>query len=244
MAGAASAKTLRVTISNENDLVGGLSLTPLYVAFHNGDFEGFTVGQGASNGIEELAEEGSFGTLAGERLAVAPTSQGGPLTAPGGFPGAPVIEPGETSARDFVVDDGNNFFNFFSMVIPSNDLFIGAPGQGLNLDDIDLSSGFEIVLTAANIWDAGTEVNNNQGAAFNTAGGVGTDENGVVGLASAEAINVLTGQTGANGLTINGSPGEFRAVIRIETVPLPAGAPLVLSGLAAFGWLRHRKKKA
>ncbi|MEM7720458.1 MAG: spondin domain-containing protein [Pseudomonadota bacterium] len=252
---AAHATTLRVSITN-NAGDSGLSLTPLYFAFHDGGFTGFNVGQAASPGLELLAEEGDFGLIRDERVAATTnsagvvTSQGGALTAPGspftsaGIP--PVIEPGENSSVDLNVDATNRFFNYFSMVIPSNDLFIGR--EGLGAEVFDMAGNFlgnqTFQITGANIWDAGTEVNNNSGAAFNTAGGAGTDENGVVTLAGSSALNALTGQTGANGLTIGGSPVAFSATISVSEVPLPAGAPLVLTGLGLLGFMRARKKKA
>ena len=45
------------------------------------------------------------------------------------------------------------------------------------------------------------------------------------------------------GLSINSVPGraDLLATIRISQVPLPAGAPLLLSGLGAFAMMRRRK---
>ena len=244
-AGAATASTLKITISNEAG-DSGLSLTPLYVAFHNGSFDAFDVGTAASSGLELLAEEGDFSAIAGERAAIAgATSQGGALTAPGspfGFGGPPVIEPGETATLRVDVASENRFFTYLSMIIPSNDLFIG------NNDAIELfdeNGNFlgnqTINVTEASVYDAGTEVNNNLGAAFNSAGGADTDENGVVTLAGSSALNLLTGQTGANGVTIGASPVSLLATITISEVPLPAGSLLLLSALGMGGIAARRK---
>lgn len=253
----AATTTLQISITNTSG-DSGLSLTPLYLGFHDGSFDAFDVGGTASAGLELLAEEGMFGTLAAEREAATTdmmgvvTSQGAVAAAPGspfGFGGPPVIEPGETATVTVDIDSATQgFLSYFSMIIPSNDLFIGTDNAIQLFDGMGNFVGAQTIdITEADVYDAGTEVNTNTGAAFNTAGGTDIDENGVITLAGASALNVLTGQTGANGVTIGGSPVNLLASITISevpAVPLPAGAPLILTGLGLFGYMRAKKKKS
>lgn len=123
LAGAASAATVSVTIRN-NQAEGGLYLTPLFVAFHNGSYDAFDAGGAASAGVTLIAEEGDVGLEVAN--AQGQGAKTGVITSPGGFAGAPVIDPGETATFQIDLDRLNDrFFTFLSMVIPSNDNFIG-----------------------------------------------------------------------------------------------------------------------
>ena len=57
-AGAVQAATLKITVTNLG-VSGGLTITPVFAAFHNGSFDTFNVGDAASAGLEEIAETGS-----------------------------------------------------------------------------------------------------------------------------------------------------------------------------------------
>lgn len=89
---AASAAGVRVTITT-HQASGGLFMTPLLASFHDGNYDAFSAGSAASAGVEALAETGNsaveIGANRGRNFSA--------ITSPGGFAGAPVIDPGETS---------------------------------------------------------------------------------------------------------------------------------------------------
>ncbi len=235
-----------VTISINNPGSASFSLTPLWYGFHDGGFDVFNPGQAASASLEALAEDGIVGGLQSDFSATAPLGQQGVLVAPGGFPGAPVIEPGETASFTFDRVMANRFFSFASMVIPSNDAFIGAPEaiEIFNADGSLVGGGTTRTLTIRyeQIWDAGTEVNNTLGAAFSTVGGVSSDENGVVQLLPSGGLdNFLNTFTPAGEITSLFTPGSTVATISITSVPEPSTGMLVAAACACLGTLRRRK---
>ncbi|NNK78347.1 MAG: PEP-CTERM sorting domain-containing protein, partial [Litoreibacter sp.] len=71
-----------------------------------------------------LAEEGDPSGMIADATAAGATS--GVIFWPERFAGAPVIDPGEIASITLKADPTTNrFFSFLSMVIPSNDTFIG-----------------------------------------------------------------------------------------------------------------------
>ncbi len=244
---------IQVSVTNEGN--SDFFLTPTWFGFHNGGFDLFDSGSAASTSLEDLAEEGIVAGLQADFTA-APTPSGfqGVATGPAGFGSAPgqppVIDPGET-ATGFVTpaNPGNYpYFTFASMVIPSNDTFIGN-GNPLaykvfdNSGSIDDPSGtFTIQIFGSSLYDAGTENNDTLGAAFSTAGGLATDENGVVALVSGSQLDNFAGIGIPPGGTISDLLGsnELLATIEISIVPEPATAS-VLAGLGVLGLLRRRR---
>ena len=243
LATAATAASLQITVTN-NQGSGGLYLTPLLSILHDGSFDAFNVGEAASDAVENLAEEGDPSGVAA--LATAAGATAGVVFGPSGFAGAPVLDPGETASIRLDVDPSDaRYFSFLSMVIPSNDIFIGndnsmayeifdAAGQFTGLGPIHVYSD--------DAWDAGTEVNNGLGAPFTTAGGTATEVDGVITRAS-DRLFFLDGQNTVAGTTIDLTEGRnLLASIEISQVPLPAGFPLLLAGLGALGLAKRRKK--
>lgn len=238
VASGASAKSVEVTITN-NQAQGGLFLTPLFAAFHDGSFDLFDNGAPASAALETLAEEGNPGGLVAD--AQAKGAKAGVVLAPGGFAGAPVIDPGETATLRLNVDPtSQRFFSFASMIIPSNDAFIGngnplafevfnAAGQFTGLGPIDV----------IRYYDGGTEENNNLGAAFNANNPTSaTDTNEGVSLLA--NLDFLVGQGTVAGTTIGFAPTGPLATISVSAVPLPASLPLMGLALFGLGYLRRK----
>ncbi|MCV6594727.1 MAG: VPLPA-CTERM sorting domain-containing protein [Silicimonas sp.] len=243
LAGAASAAVVQVTITN-NQASDAVYLTPLLSVFHDGSFDSFDLGRAASASVEALAEEGNPALVAADAQAAGATT--GVVFGPAGFAGAPVLDPGETASIRLDVDPSDGrYFSFLSMVIPSNDIFIGNDNP-LAYRVFDADGKFTglgpISVYANDAWDAGTEVNNGQGAPFNTAGGTSTEVDGVITQAS-DSLFFLNGQDTVAGTTISLPTGaNLLATIEVSQVPLPAGAPLLLAGLGAFGWMRRRQR--
>ncbi len=243
MVGAASAATLKISVTNTQG-ADGVYLTPLFTALHDGSFDSFDSGSAASGSVENLAEEGNPGGLVADATAAGAVAN--VIFAPAGFGGAPVIDPGETATILLDVDPSSaRFLSFMSMVIPSNDIFIGNDDP-MAYEVFDMAGNFTglgpIDVYSDDAWDAGTELNDGLGAPFNTAGGTATDVDGLITPAS-DRLFFLNGQETVAGTTINLAQGRNQlARIEVSAVPLPAGLPLLLAGLGAFGWMRRRQR--
>ena len=186
-----------VTISNLAP-AEGTHLTPFWVGFHDGSFNLFDEGAAASPGLESTAEDGATALLSAEFSNAALGFEDATITGPGP---PPVFFPGNTSAFKFSLDSSsplNRYFSFASMIIPSNDAFIGN-GDPMAYEVFDESGNFvmtEIIILGTQVWDAGTEVNDEVPAnvAFleQAAPNTGPAENGTVqfhsGFASGGAI--------------------------------------------------------
>ena len=271
LAAPAMATTLRVTVTNNQAAptagVAGFALTPVYSAFHNGVFDSFDVGAQVSAGVEQLAEIGSPSLLPAERtaLGVSPGS-----TAINVADGRPIFG-GETVYGDVEITDFANqrFFSFLSMVVPTNDTFIGnADSTAFDLfnDDGTFAGPLTINITGLGVYDAGTEVNDSSatgGAAFSAIanGGEGVNERATSGGVS-EGFTGLSEFLGTNtvpGFQIDpalGGSGFFddfnnaalfnvaTITIEISPVPLPAGGVLLLSAMGFAGFVSRRKSRA
>ena len=214
---------VRVNVKNLSQ-AGGLYNTPLWVGFHNGEFDSYSNGEPASAGLERLAEDGDASVLSSEFAAAAPAGFDAVITEPSGFAGAPVFDPGSKAQAVYILDPASqHYFSYATMLIPSNDAFVanGEPMMHQLFDENGVFTGpVNIHLTGASVLDAGTEVNTETDAAFlnQSAANSGQTENGVVGPhpgfngsfgnPNGTPQNILDGTTVA-GTTIDSQLGDF-----------------------------------
>ncbi|MEO0631040.1 MAG: spondin domain-containing protein, partial [Planctomycetota bacterium] len=137
----------------------------------------------------------------------------------------------------------NRFLSFATMVVPTNDLFIGNP-NGIEIFDAagNFNGPLTITIFGSQVWDAGTDVNNaDDGAAFlqGIDGAAGTPEGSTAqlffSLPGADGyLDSLLGRTTAPGFEITSTFTSTTEIARITIVPSPATLALVpLAGLAA-----------
>ena len=167
---------------------GGNFLTPVWVAFHDGSFDIFDEGGMASAGLESIAEDGATGTLGAEFEASGAGSRHATVISGGDIP---PFAPGDSNAMTFRLDGASplsRYLSFASLVIPSNDGFV-ANGDPMAMEIFDEAGNFvgaEIIIVGSQVWDAGTEVNDEVPAntAFleQAAPDTGDDEGGTVQL--------------------------------------------------------------
>ena len=177
----------QVTVSVENLApTNGTRLTPVWGGFHNGEFDTFDGGSPASAGLEALAEDGNNAPLSAEFNASGSGQVDSNI-------GSAPIQPGETVSETFTIDGSSSngqYFSFASMVLPSNDIFIGNnnPEAYVIFDPAGNFLGADILVLGSRAYDAGTEVNDELPAntAFfgQTTPDTGVDENGVVSLSN------------------------------------------------------------
>lgn len=247
MALSANATTLiRVTVRNTAP-ANGTFLTPVWVGFHNGTFDLYDPGSSVSAALERVAEDGDTAAI----TALFAGSGAGTVQ---GTLGAAPIAPGASVTFTFELDPlnaTNRYFSYASMIIPSNDAFIGN-GNPLVFDLFGAGgvfTPFSRTITGAMVNDAGSEVNDELPAntAFfgQAAPNTGVAQGGVVGphpgFQAAAPGNILGSAMFANANFL--APGYTVAEITFEEVPEPATVGAMGVGLAGLiaGYRRRRR---
>ncbi len=246
-----SAAELSVVIENLQP-AGGYYFTPVWLGLHDGSADPIQVGSAASAALETVAETGDPGPLDG--LFQAMTNGDGTMrvsaivTAPAGFAGAPVFDPGEVVTTQITVDHpaSNRYLSFASMVIPSNDAFFGNDNPllvSVFQPDGSFAGPITLEITAADVLDAGTEVNNGMGAAFSVSGGTDMMEAGVVGPHPG-LDNFLNTETAAGtSITVPLTGDAPLARIHISAVPEPGTAALLFTALPLLLLAARRRRR-
>lgn len=234
-----------VQVSVENLApANGNYLTPVWVGFHDGDFDTFTPGEAASASLERLAEDGNAAPLSEDFAASESGTVDGTVPGPNG-----PIAPGETAEGKFDVDGSSGrYLSFVSMVIPSNDAFIGN-GNATAIPVFDAQGHFlegDYFVSGDRVYDAGTEANDEipaNTAFFGQAAPDIGDEQGFVvhahpGFLPAGSGGILDDAMFANADFL--APGYHVARVRVTTsgqpsVYLRGGRYRVTATFEAFG---------
>ena len=191
---------------------GGLAtpLAPVVWAVHD-DMLGvgvfFTTDEAdRGDGLEALAEDGNPGPLAASLMDM----NHGVQAVPDGADGPGPAFPG--SAYSFTVTASpGEYLSFATMFVHSNDLFYGPDENGIALFD-DMDHPIEGRVTRQiDLWDAGTEVNQEPGVGADQAprqagANTGADEMGVVQLV----------EDSGDGYTYASVPATIRVTIAVD----------------------------
>ncbi len=240
LAGVASAAQLNVIVTVRNLApANSVSFAPLQLGFHNGVFDAFNNGQVATAPIISVAEGGAGTAWRQAFSAAEPNATVGVV---GGL-----LQPGESRSSNFLIDTAANpFFTFATMVVPSNDFFIGndSPMQHRLFDAAGNLLITSIGQTARQIWDAGSETFDPAAAAFVGNNDLRTPQNGVVGFNFSELSGFNGLVTGA-GYTFQSALLADTGIYRIEfattQIPVPAPLGLLAAGLLAMGAVARRR---
>ena len=245
-----NAQTIRVTVENLNPS-GGLFLTPVWFGLHDGSFDSFDLGGTASASIKAIAEGGDVSGLQSDFSAASATSVQGVVTDPSGFGSVgmqpPLIDAGNAGTTTFTIANptSDRFFSFASMVIPSNDAFIGNDNP-MAYELFDVLGNFNgtrtIDILGNQIWDSGTEENDNLGAAFSADGGTDTATvGGLIGI-HPDLTTLLGVNTPVGAITTVPGANDVVARITITAVPEPSTIMLVFLSIAFMGFWKIRRK--
>ena len=247
-----SAQTVQVRVTVENLApANSIALAPFRFGFGNGTFDSFDNNQPAfllgapdisQAPIVTIAEGGSGSAWFPAFQAAEPNANLGSVFGPS----IPPILPGESNSVVIEVDLSNRFFTFGSMVVPSNDHFLGNANPTA-FEVLDTNGN--LVLTnftenASRIWDAGSETENPANAAF-LVGGVNDqreNENLPVTFNFAD-LSAFNGLTTAAGYVFDHSLLSADTPVlsvSFERVPEPASMLLFVGGMSAIGCTRRR----
>jgi len=243
----AGVMTVRVTVENLSP-TNTVSFAPLRVGFHNGTFDSFNIGDPATAAIVSVAEGGSGNAWFPAFSAAEPNAVLGSVLP---NPAGPLL-PGGSGYQDFTFDPAvaGRFFTFATMVVPSNDLFLGNDNP-MGFELFDPAGNLlinQIVQKAGQIWDANSEVADAANAAF-VAGGnndLRTAENGVVAFDFSE-LSTFDGLTTGAGYVfdsslLNANTDIYR--ISFSQVPEPSSFALLGLGGIVLAGSRLRRRKA
>ena len=241
----AHAVLVNVTVTATNLLTGNSNaLAPVRFGFGNGTFDAFNNGQTAAPGIVSIAEGGSGSAWFPAFAAAEPKAV---LGSAGGL-----LLPGGTGSMTVQIDTAlNPYFTFASMVVPSNDFFLGndSPTAYRLFDANGSLLTSSITQTASDIWDAGSEIFDPKAAAFLKIGdnSLRTPQNGVVNHNFAELAQ-FDGLTTAADYQLKSGLAADTNVLRITfsatAVPEPSALLLLSTGLLAVGLTTWRAKRS
>lgn len=244
VASVAHAQSRMVTVTVTNlAAANSIGFADSHVGFHRGVFDAFNIGTTPGAGIISVAEGGAGGQWQTDFAAADPTATRGLI--------AGALTPGQSRSQSFIVNAGlNKFFTFATMVIPSNDFFLGNDNPtGFRLfDDAGNLLINSITQTSSQIWDAGSEAFSIAGAAFlvNGVNAVRTPQNGLVSFNFTELMG-FNGEQTAAGYVFNSGLTAGQAIYRIDftsvaVVPEPSSMILLASGLMMLGVAVRRKR--
>jgi len=243
MTAGAHAAQIQVQVRVENLApANSITFAPLHLGFHNGTFDAFNLGQAATAPIISVAEGGSGSAWLPAFAAADPTATLGTI-------GMPLL-PGMSRSASFMVDTAiNRYFTFASMVVPSNDFFIGndSPTRHELFDAAGNLLVSSIPQLARQIWDAGSEVFDPAAAAFVGNNDLRANQNSVVAFNFAE-LAAFNGLNTAGGYVFDSQLAAGTEVYHISfevtPVPEPETYAMMLAGLAAVGWIARRRHPA
>lgn len=122
-------------------------LSPLAVVLHSQSYSGWTIGEQAGDGLEQLAEGGDNSQFLSDATGASAIAT---------FSGDGVVAPGETGRVDLSVNSSTDLkLTVATMLVNTNDAFAGRGGIDLN----ELALGEEMTMNLP-VYDAGTEGNN------------------------------------------------------------------------------------
>ncbi|HED54288.1 MAG TPA: hypothetical protein ENJ00_08820 [Phycisphaerales bacterium] len=253
-AGSTCADTLTFTIESTMP-AGGFFFTPFWIGVHNGGFDTYNTGELSSNfpGLTSLAEVGNTGPLSSSfSMSPAGVAGGVQTTAVALDMDAPVFSPGESTTFNLDIGDPavNRYLSFASMVVPSNDLFVGNddPTAYMLFDNAGTFAGpLVIEIYGRDVRDNGTEVNSaTNDAAFSTNDGQALPESAAIrpfftDAGDTDYLNSFIGSTTANGATINSVFAENDLIARITINAVPAPGTVALFSSCGLLALRRRR---
>lgn len=245
-----SAQTVKLRVTVENLApANSISLAPFRFGFGNGTFDSFDNNQPAfllgapdisQAPIVTIAEGGSGSTWFPAFQSAEPNANLGSILGPT----IPPFLPGQASSVVIDVASSNRFFTFGTMVVPSNDHFLGNANP-MAFEVLDTNGNLlltSITEDASRIWDAGSETENPANAAF-LVGGVNDqreNENLPVTFNFAD-LSAFNGLTTAAGYVFDSSLLSANTpVLRISFQQVPEPASAALMALASLGLALRR----
>ena len=128
-----------------NNLTSNQPLSPVLAQLHNSEYAAWKIGQAASLGLEMLAEGGDNSTLLNGKMPNVYRS----------ISGVSAIGPGASDMQSIQTEMSANMkLTFISMLVNTNDAFIGQ--TGIDLSNLVVGEEVKYFLP---IYDAGTEAN-------------------------------------------------------------------------------------
>jgi len=222
----ASAQPFKITITNLSPNV----LSPTAFITHNAGFDLFDEGSAASPEVQLLAETGNNTGVLG--LASLSASVLDYAAATGG-----VLHQGSSGMALIDADAAHPLLTFMAMMGVSNDGFIGGTtgDSPISLFSGNTPQGGTYIISPADVWDAGTEVNDELATSVGALGAGptdGVDENGVIHKPHPGILGI-----GDIPISFNWTGGPV-ARINIDPVPEPSTFLLLGIGLGCFLGLR------
>lgn len=167
---AVMAQDLDIKVTN---LTNAMYFTPILAAAHDATTHLYVAGTAASISLQAQAEGGDYSGLSSDVQGLGANVIENPA--------AGLLNPGASTSFSMTSNASNNYFSLTSMMLPTNDGFVGA-------DSIHVPAAAGTYSYFINAYDAGTEANNE------VINGGGTP--GVLGIPQDPGVSMNTGGTG------------------------------------------------